>query len=361
MVRALLGIATLLAMGSCDRRAESGVTLSFWTLALRPQFVDYIEGRIAVFERTHPGVRVEWVDMPYDAVDRKLIASAAAGRAPDVVNLADKTFARFASLGAMTSLGGLLPGDPDAVYVPGALAGGRIGGELLALPWYLTTQTSLVNEELLTRGGLTLKDIGSSWGSLMAQAGAFHERTGAFLFSQPLGYDSQLLWMMLADGVVPFAEHHGRVASAMATPEVERYLGAWVDLYRSGALPREAALQDHSHVIQLYQSGRLAMINSSPNFLGRIRDAAPSVFAKTRVRPAVCGRLGRTHIAVMWLGVTTQSRNPGLAAELAWFMTSPESQLEFCRLVNILPSTSSTLGDPLFNSPPDGRDDSPEA
>jgi ABC-type glycerol-3-phosphate transport system substrate-binding protein len=40
------------------------------------------EAGLAAFEAAHPGVRVTWVDIAYDAArSRKLIAAAAAGRA----------------------------------------------------------------------------------------------------------------------------------------------------------------------------------------------------------------------------------------------------------------------------------------
>jgi len=98
------------------------VRLQFWTLALRPWFDEYVTHQIEGFEAAHPGVEVEWVDVPYDALERKLIASAAAGQAPDVVNMSDMNFARFVSLGAFRDIRADVPGDPDARYLPNALA-----------------------------------------------------------------------------------------------------------------------------------------------------------------------------------------------------------------------------------------------
>jgi putative chitobiose transport system substrate-binding protein len=49
--------------------------------------------------------------------------------------------------------------------------------------------------------------------------------------------------------------------------------------------------------------------------------------------------------------VSARTRHPKLAARLAWFLTSPENQLEFCRLAPILPSTPASLEDPFFAGP----------
>ncbi|MEM1329750.1 MAG: extracellular solute-binding protein [Planctomycetota bacterium] len=355
-----------LACAGCEEDSGDVRRLEFWTLALKPHFDDYIEERIAAFEAEHPGVEVEWVDVSFDAVDRKLIASAAANRAPDVINLSDRSFARFASLGAMEDLNGLLPGDPGVRYLSGVLDIGRVGmGDggpaLRALPWYLTTQATLVNAEQLENAGLRPERVARDWAGLRAQARAYHERTGRFLFSVPLGQESELPWMMLADGIVPFEVENGRLVSRLNSPDVRGFIAEWVSLYEDGVLPREAATTGHSHLIELYQSGSLGLIVTGPNFLNRIRDVAPSVFEVTEVRPGITGTLGRQHVAVMVLGVTTQSRDPELAAKLAWFMTGPESQNAFCRLATILPSTSESLDDPFFSPDPTDVDDLGEA
>lgn len=345
-------IAATLPLSCAREEAAPAQTLELWTLALRPTFTEYVEGLVAGFEAEHPGVDVVWVDVPFDALDRKLIAAAAAGRAPDVVNFSDMTFARFVALGGLEDLGPLLPGDPSARYLEGALSVGRIGGGLMALPWYLSTQVLTVNESLLARGGLAVEDLGEDWRTLAEQARAFRERTGAFLFSQPLGVESQLPMMLMADGRAPFrAGPGGRVAADLTRPDVVEFVEFWVDLYRDGVLPREAGTRGFDHLVDLYQSGRIAAMNVGPTKLGVIRDAAPSVYASTRVLPPITGRLGRPHIATMLLGVTTQSRDPALAAELAWFLTSERNQEAFCRLATILPSTPGALGADIFAEP----------
>src|SRR3989304_5241697 len=41
--------------------AAPDVTLEFWTISLQPFFTDYVNGMIATYERTHPGIRIRWV------------------------------------------------------------------------------------------------------------------------------------------------------------------------------------------------------------------------------------------------------------------------------------------------------------
>lgn len=353
--RTILGVLVMVyAIGSfsCSDRRRDEITLELWTLSLRPTFTGYMESVIRSFEEQHPGVRVVWVDVPFSAVERKLISAAAADRAPDVINLSDLMFARFAGAGAFLELSTALTDAPEERYHPGALAVGRLGDGLYALPWYLTTQSRIINAGLLRDRGTDPDTIASDWPTLRAQAADYHQRTGAMLFTQPLGQDSQLPVMMLADGIVPFInDADGHLRANLTSPEIRDWIGAWVDLYRSGAMPRQAATNGFEHLIEVYQEERVAVLNTGANFLGRVKGASPRVYDRTEVSEPIVGSLGRAHIAVMPLCVSARSRHPELAARLAWFLTSPENQLAFCRLAPILPSTPESLRDPFFAGP----------
>jgi putative chitobiose transport system substrate-binding protein len=355
----IAGSCALPLLHGCETRSRNSsgaIAIEFWTLALAP-FESFIRERIAAFESLHPHVSVTWVDVPFDALDRKLIAAASAKRAPDVVNLSDRSFARYVALGGMLDISTLLPGNPDTTYLPGALslgkinvasaAGSRARG-LLALPWYLTTSVGLVNTELLGAGGIEASALSRDWRSLWRQARDYHRATGNHLFSQPLGEESQMPIMLLGEGLSPLIERDGRLRADFTRDEIVDFISGWVTLYRDGALPAEAATSDHGHLTNMYQNRELALIDTGPNFLNRVRDNAPSVFAQTQVRPPVTGALGRAHIATMVLGVTVQSRHPREAAALAWHMTSAESQLGLCRLAPVLPSAAAGLDDPMF-------------
>ncbi|MEM9372229.1 MAG: ABC transporter substrate-binding protein [Planctomycetota bacterium] len=344
-------VAAGLQLGSCSDE-EPRIKLELWTLALRPHFDDYIEGVIHAFEQDHAGVDVVWVDVPFSAVERKFIAAAAAGRAPDVINLSDLMFARFAGAGAFADLDGMLPGAPGDRYHPGALAVGQFDSGLFALPWYLTTQARIVNTAKLESLGIPPDAVADSWPGLRRQARETFDRTGAMLFTQPLGQDSQLPVMMLADGVVPFtSDDAGRLRASFRDPGVAAWIEAWVDLYRSGAMPRQAATSGFEHLIEVYQEERVAVLNTGANFLGRVRGASQSTYNSTEVSAPIVGSLGRAHIAVMPVSVSSTTQHPRLAAALAWELTSPSNQLAFCRLASILPSTVSSLDDPFFSGP----------
>ena len=361
---AIIALVLLLVSTACDSRRSSKQILEVWTLALSPYFDDYITELVEGFEAGHPGVEVIWVDVPFDAFNRKLVAAVAAGRGPDVINLSDRDFARVAALGGLAGIDDYLEPAVTERYLAGARGVLRIGGRLRALPWYLTTSVRMVNEDRLAAGGLSAEGEGDGkadgpgrlrladdWAGLREQARAYHEATGGFLFSLPLGDTSELPTMLLSEGLLPFREADGRLVADLDRPEIVAEVSAWVQLYLDGALPRSAATRDHTAVVELYQNGQIAVAQSGANMLRRIRDASPEVFASTRVLPPITGGLGRSHIAVMVMGVSASSERPALAAELAAWMTSPRHQTELAKRSGVLPSTPASLADPYFDPP----------
>lgn len=364
--RAILVVLSLL-LPACDRDASAGaaekVRLEFWTLSLRPHFDDYMNGLVAEFERKNPGIDVAWVDVPYDAVQRKFVAAAAAGRSPDVVNLSDGQFARFSELGAFADLTDLLPGDAVATYHPGAMRLCRLNGRLYGVPWYLVTPVMFANRDLLAAGGLKPDSLARDWGGLAAQAREFRGRTGKFLFMPQLGDETDLPAWMLQEGLPIFRSKEGRspgLRANLSDPRVVAFVERWVKDYRDGVFPRAAATAGHASKIEHYQLGQTATLVTGANFMQRMRDASPAVYEASVVLPPPTWGDGRQSIDTQVLAVSSLSKHPREAAALAWFVTSAESQLAFCRIVNILPSTPAALDDPHFAAPPAEARGTPE-
>jgi len=54
--------------------------IEFWTMQLQPQFTDYFKNLIATFEAENPDVKVNWVDVPWSAMESKILTAVSAKR-----------------------------------------------------------------------------------------------------------------------------------------------------------------------------------------------------------------------------------------------------------------------------------------
>ncbi|MGA9379149.1 MAG: extracellular solute-binding protein, partial [Phormidium sp.] len=52
--------------------------VEFWTMQLQPQFTDYFNQLIASFEAENAGVKVRWVDVPWNDMQSKILTAVSA-------------------------------------------------------------------------------------------------------------------------------------------------------------------------------------------------------------------------------------------------------------------------------------------
>jgi putative chitobiose transport system substrate-binding protein len=350
---ALLVCFSSVGFFTSQARAQPEVDLELWTWAMHPYFTNYLNDLVGEFEQANPGVKVHQVDVPGDAITRKYFAAGAAGKLPDVVNLPDTVFLRFAQLGGLMPLDHLLPGDPGAVYVKSALDQCRVNQKLFGLPWYLSTEIAVMNKSLLAEGGLNSTTLPRHWDQLLNLAKPFHQRTGKYLFILRLG-DADLLNMITAEGLSPIKPAGAGYQSNLTDPRIQNLITKWVQAYRDGLLPRESATTGYAENVSAFKDQRVAVLNADA--VRSIRSDSPSLYKNLDVLPGITGQIGKTNIGTVDIAVSSQSTHPMLAAKLAWLMTSPRWQERLCLAASRVPGTAQSLLLPEFSLPTDTSD-----
>ena len=103
----------------------------------------------------------------------------------------------------------------------------------------------------------------------------------------------------------------------------------------------------------MYQAGQLAILASGPQFLNTVNENAPDIYEATGVAPVITGETNLKNVAAMNLVVPKQSDKQDAAVQFSLFMTNAENQVEFDKIVPILPSIETALDDPYFNELPE--------
>lgn len=342
----ILSLCTAISAFSC-RPAPSGITIEFWTLQLSPTFNAYFHSLIASYEKEHPGITIRWVDVPYDAAVQKLLSSAVAGNAPDVVNLSADFLSKFNGMHALSDLSGAAAASGQH-YLPNALDLCTFDGKLVALPWYLNTYVVLYNTELIRAAGFSEREVPATFRQLIPFIREYKRRTGKFAFFWNIGKDSYLPMMLGSEGI-PMTDA-AMTQALFNGPEADSTIGEWVRLYKEGALQRESVIKPGSTIVESYQAGQVAMIFTGPVFLQRIRSNAPSVYARTGIAPAIIGKSGTHELAAMCLSVLSTSPHQKEAAAFALYVTNAANQLAFSRMTTTFPSVTEALQDSFFTA-----------
>lgn len=338
MKRALVLALALMGAGA---RAQS---LEFWTMQLSPHLDGYVKGLIAAYEAQHPGVKIKWVDLPWSEMERKVLTAIAAGQAPDVVNLNPQFAAKLAEFGALAEPEQHLPPAVVGAYLPAAWAGNRLDGKTFALPWYLTTNLTLVNRGLLQKAGVS---VPRTHADLLAAAPQFKAQ-GVHAYFPALD-GSHPLETLVAFGA-PLLDERG--CPGFVNARGAAAFGFYRQLYQGGYVPRNVVTEGHRKAVELFVAGELGLVSTGMQFLNFIKTSNAKLYAQIDVAPPLAGPGVPPNLAVMNLAVPAASKQKAAAFDFAAFISNAQNQLAFAKTVPVLPSTVASYADPFLSTTP---------
>jgi putative chitobiose transport system substrate-binding protein len=330
------------ALASCGSSQTSGSgQIEFWTMQLQPKFTDYFQKAIAQFEQANPGLKVKWVDVPWSGMESKILAAMQAKTAPDVVNLNPDFASQLAAKNAWLELDDKV-GEASKDYVPGMWKANGLGGKTFGLPWYITTNITIYNQDLLKKAGLTAAP--KTYQELAVAAKQIKEKTGKYAFFVTLlAEDANDVLESLVQMGVNLVDGEGKAAFNSA--EGKAAFQYWVDLYKQNLLPKEALTQGHKQGVQLYQSGETAMLFAGAPAVNDIAKNAPTIAKVSAIAPQIAGPNNKIGAAVMNLVVPRTTKNADGAVKFALFVTNAANQLAFANSSDTLPSQTKAIAD----------------
>ena len=309
--------------------------IQFWTMQLQPQFTPYFTELIGNFTTANPDTTVKWDDVPWDAMQSKILTSISAKTAPDVVNLNPNFASQLAGKNAWLDLNSKVSPEIQKQYLPKIWQANTLNNLSFGIPWYLTTRVTIYNQDLLKKAGITTPP--ATYEELAKVAKAVKDKTGkyAFFITFSPGHSGEVLESLVQMGV-KLVDEQGK--AAFDTPEGLAAFKYWVDLYQQGLLPPEVLTQGHRHGVELYQSGSTALLSSGAEFLKTIEKNAPTIAKASAAAPQITGKTGKKNVAVMNLVIPRDSKRADEALKFALFVTNADNQLAFTQQGGTLPS-----------------------
>ncbi|MBD2251585.1 ABC transporter substrate-binding protein [Nostoc parmelioides] len=332
-----------------QQTASGTANIEFWTMQLQPQFTNYFQSLIANFETQNPGIKVNWVDVPWAAMENKILTAVSAKTPPDVVNLNPDFASQLAGRNAWLDLDTKVPQEARSSYLPNIWKASTLNGKSFGVPWYLTTRLTIYNTDLLKQAGISKPP--ATYAELAQAAQQIKDKTGKYAFFVTfVPQDSGEVLQSFVQMGATLVDTEGK--AAFNSPQGKAAFQYWVDLYKKGLLPKEALTQGHRHAIDLYQSGETAFLASGPEFLKTIATNAPKIAQASAIAPQLTGDTGKKNVAVMNIVVPRDTKQPDAAVKFALFVTNDENQLAFAKAANVLPSTTKALADSYFKDIP---------
>jgi multiple sugar transport system substrate-binding protein len=225
---------------SADSGSSGPVTLTFWgtygnggnkaeTDALNKVI-------IPAFEKQHPNIKVNYVDVPYSSLEQKLETGAAGGELPDLIRSDITWVPKFASLGVFAQLDGSMP-DFDSLAkadYPGTLAANKWNGHYYGLPLDTNTRVEISNQTALTSAGISAPP--ATFDQLQSDATALAaKKISVFADSGLQGWDV-LPWIWSGGGDITNPQLT-KATGYLNGPKSVAAVQLLVNLYKQGAIP----------------------------------------------------------------------------------------------------------------------------
>ena len=321
--------------------ASAQTTLQFWTISLSPFFNDYINESITLFENQHPGTSVIWTDYSSEAMSFELQAAFKSQVGPDVVNVNVPMLLTYAEQGSLWRL----PESATGGYFENSLQSLRVQNAQLGLPWYVAPSVTMVNRTLFEQAGLNPDTPLDTPEAFIDAAKRIKDTLGVYGF-MPNIISQNMLYRFQEAGLPVLAED-GHTA-VFNSPAHVQFLQEHIDLFTQDYFPADALLRGYTGAVERYSAGQLGMLVTGPQFLSRIKDSNPDLYANTRVAPYPLDDGKLIHAPLMALSIPLNSANHDAALEFALFMTGDERQLAFSKIVSVFPSRVVAASDAFF-------------
>lgn len=349
---AALPLAGCVGEGGAPTTAPKGAAtgpiegkVEFWTINLRKNFQEYFEDLISSFESEHDGVTVEWVDVPGKDMTAKYLSAIASGKVPDVINVDSKNLGQLNA--TLAELDELYADDELSAFQPGLVDGLRVDSKLKGIPWYNSgTRICMYRKSTMDKVGFSSDQAPKTFQECLELAEKVHSETDVY------GMNSDPGSLQLKAMGITFV-NDALTEAVFNTDEAAGFVKLFQDAYRSGAVAPGASAPDGNEP-QTIDNGQIAFNpGAGPGALTGLEKNAPEAYEDVIVTEAPRTVDGKTQMTgQMCLSIPAQSKSLPAAKAFLDHVASPSSQLAFCKLVPIFPSTVDTLTESLFADNP---------
>ncbi|WP_431773363.1 extracellular solute-binding protein [Streptomyces cucumeris] len=347
LVAAMALAATACGGDDGDNGGKSGGKLSgtvtYWDTSNEAEKGTYKELALG-FEKEHPGVKVNYVNVPFGEALAKFKNAAGSGGsgAPDVLRTEVAWTHDLANIGYLAPLDGTAALDKESDYLPKAAAGTKFKGKTYAVPQVIDTLGLFYNKKMFKDAGV---EPPRSWTELKAAAKKIKKKTGKTgLYLR--GDDAYWYLPFIYGEGGDLLDTKAKKVTVDDEPGVKAFAAAR-DLVTSGAAETDAT-DGWENMQNAIKNGDVAMTINGP---WAIEDTLAGKAFKDKsnlgVVPVPAGGDGQgAPQGGQNLTVYAGSKNLDASYAFAAYMSSAKVQAKTTEKLSLLPTRTSVYQDP---------------
>jgi multiple sugar transport system substrate-binding protein len=344
--RLLLTATACLALGA---QARADTTLKLVEVITSPERTDTLKGIVATFEKDHPGVHVEITSLAWSSAFEKFATMVSAGDTPDVMEMPDRWVSLYANNGKLENLEPYLAKwDQTAALNDRALEMGRyVNKTAYMLPYGFYLRAMFYNKVLFKQAGIT--EPPKTMDEFAADAKKIAKlpgKSGYCLRGGPGGLNGWMMFDATEAGSDKFFNDDG--TSTLSQPDYVKGSAFLIDLYKSGAAPKDSVNWGFNEIVAGFYSGTCAMLDQDPDALIAIAERMkPDEFGVTTMPKGPSGRAYPTIGYAGW-SMFANSEHKDLAWQLIATLDGPVGNIAWNKRTGALPVYKAAADDPFY-------------
>ncbi len=322
-----VAIATLIAAacgsntgGATPAASSAPVTITFSTYAFQPQTVAATRKIVDDWNKAHPNITVQLVQVDPNSVHDKLVTQFQGNTAPDVIHDEAADLAGFAKQGFLADMSPMISSNLKGDVSKGIWDSVTFNNKIVAAPTLLQTYNVFANKTALSGAGVTAPTIDKPWTWDQFAAASKQLSTGgkygvgwglksptATIMSMALNYNGKY-----------FYDESGKTVVKFGTPEQQVVRRIHDLAYTEKSLDPVSLTQSGADVIPAFFAGKYAMIVGGNYIRQNMVEQAPAGF-QWEMLPLLKGDSQAQNANPQTLSIAAQSQHKKEAMQFIEF------------------------------------------
>ena len=332
--------------------ALADTTLKLVEVITSPERTETLKSIVSTFEEANPGTKVEIISLPWGEAFQKFATMVSAGEIPDVMEMPDTWLSLYANNGLLESLEPYLKDwDQTADLSERALELGRdVDETAYMLPYGFYLRAMFYNKKLLADAGVTeLPKTMDEFAAASKKVAELPGKSGYCMRGGPGGLNGWVMFGASMAGDNTFFKEDG--TSTFNSEGWVKGLTWLIDLYKTGAAPKDSVNWGFNEIVAGFYSGTCAFLDQDPDALIAIGQHMGEDDYGVMTMPK--GPDGKTFPTIGFAGwsMMAASENKDLSWKLISTLQGKDGNIAWNKRTGALPALTSAEEDPFYASP----------
>ncbi|WP_151482192.1 extracellular solute-binding protein [Streptomyces albicerus] len=260
LVASLALAATACGGDSDSGEADGPVTITWWDTSNATNEAPVYKALAKEFEKANPGIKVKYVNVPFDQAQNKFDTAAGSKGAPDILRSEVGWTPAFAKKSYLLPLDGTEALADQSKFQASLIEQAKYEGKTYGVPLVTDTLALVYNKELFEKAGIS--EAPKTWADLKKAAATIKDKTGVdgYWGSTQAYYAQSFLYGEGTDTVDADAKK-----ITVASAEAKKGYETWQGLFDGKGLHKADTTADaYAHIQDAFVSGKVAAIVQGP-------------------------------------------------------------------------------------------------